>query len=670
MTNNPSSPVLPVYLIHWNQPEWCASAAESIIQSGGLKVELTVVDNGQEDGPPLQELVPAAVRIRKMGSNLGYARAANVALEDCRRRYPEATYCVIGSHDLHVEPDALKLLVDAADGNPRMGILGPALTQPFASSGGVWTGTSGNQLPIPNDGTLVDRDWVSGTCLFLRMESIEEVGGFDEAFGSYVEDVDICLRARDLGWEVGVVLPARARGIGTGDFLSSSATQANVVRLVRKRDGLLRALIPLRGLVASILRTSAASVSPGRSPAKRADSRKFLRLHLRSLQLLMSRNRTHARTIVYVQYTNPAGYPPLLHSSSLLASRGWKPLFLGTGSIGSNDLVLDSGSGIRSKRIRFVKAGPMQKLHYLGFTLWCLLWALRNRPLWIYASDPLSAPVAHVISRVTRAKVLYHEHDSPPQESGRARSLVGRARARLVRDAHIVVVPNSHRADVLAREVGRDEVTVVWNCPTRGEIKSLGSLDKNGICVWYHGSFSPELFPETVVRALEHLPRDVRLRAAGYETSGNQGYGQMLLDLAAEIGVADRVEFLGPLPRDVLLEEARKCHIGLCPMIESKDDVNHIGMVGASNKPFDYMACNLALVVPATHQWQVFVDEGVALSCDPAETGTLSSVLQRLVEDHELRTSMIERGRARVQNDWNYETQFKPILRMLETRNK
>src|SRR5206468_10400674 len=88
--------------------------------------------------------------------------------------------------------------------------------------------------------------------------------------------------------------------------------------------------------------------------------------------------------ILYVQYTNPGAYPPLEHSARILADRGWKVHFLGTGSLGANALEFEADPNIAVRKMCFCSAGWKQKLHYAAFFCWVLGWALLCRPRWAY----------------------------------------------------------------------------------------------------------------------------------------------------------------------------------------------------------------------------------------------------------------------------------------------
>src|SRR5262245_17606106 len=186
------------------------------------------------------------------------------------------------------------------------------------------------------------------------------------------------------------------------------------------------------------------------------------------------------RRILYVQYTDPAAYPPVEHSSCLLADRGWEVLLLGIANTLTSKIQLPPHDKIHVKRIRFVQGGLRQKLHYLFFLLWTLYWTLRWRPSWIYASDPLSCAVVWPVQKLHSIKVMYHEHDSPGLD--RARSWFMKAvcvyRKKLGRCAELCVLPQQGRLLQFLEATGRAKPAVcVWNCPRLGEMADL-NLDQ------------------------------------------------------------------------------------------------------------------------------------------------------------------------------------------------
>ncbi len=267
--------ILPAYLIHWNAPEWCGSAARSMLASQGVDVSLTVVDNGQLGGRPLVDCLPPGVEVIRMERNAGYSGGANAALDDWHRRFPESGYCVVGSHDHHVAPDALARLLLVAEQRPDCGILGPGLLGPKRAAGGRWRSGRAELLPLDEATELVECDWASGTCLFLRRACAEAVGPFDERLGSYGEDVDFGLRAGDNGWKVLVVTGAHANGLGTSSPSAVQRSAANTVLLNAKRDGAVGAARAMTSLLTTVVRNSAGGLLPGRDPERRAGCRQF-----------------------------------------------------------------------------------------------------------------------------------------------------------------------------------------------------------------------------------------------------------------------------------------------------------------------------------------------------------------------------------------------------------
>ncbi|MGH9228130.1 MAG: glycosyltransferase family 2 protein [Acidimicrobiales bacterium] len=215
---------LPVYLVHHDAPDWVRSSVASILRSD-TPVAVTVVDNG----PPQDLGLPAEVRVLATGRNTGYAGAANAAITDWLSG--DAAYAVVGAHDLHVEPDTLRALVDAAESEPRAGVVAPTLS------------TNAVGQAVGTQGALDLRAWVSGTCLLLRRSCIEAVGGFDELFGSYGEDDELCWRVRRAGWLVARVPGATGHGLGSGAGRRRRRLQyRNFVLLAYRTRGLRGAL--------------------------------------------------------------------------------------------------------------------------------------------------------------------------------------------------------------------------------------------------------------------------------------------------------------------------------------------------------------------------------------------------------------------------------------------
>lgn len=268
---------LPVYLIHWDAPEWCRSSACSVLASVGVEVEVTVVDNGQREGPPLAEILPPGVRIITMPGNGGYTSAANAALDDWHDRLPDADFGLIGSHDLQVRPDTLARLLAVARDRPDCGLVAPALLAPVATSGGVDRPSGPIQVKLADAPDLVERDWAVGACLLLRRACVDVVGRFDERFGSYQEDVDYGLRVNAHGWKVLVVTSAEAWGLGTVSTQAIRYKAGNGVILAAKHRGPVAAVGRLGRLTVLIGRGLVAGVLPWRSTDERDLSRLWVR---------------------------------------------------------------------------------------------------------------------------------------------------------------------------------------------------------------------------------------------------------------------------------------------------------------------------------------------------------------------------------------------------------
>ena len=367
-----------------------------------------------------------------------------------------------------------------------------------------------------------------------------------------------------------------------------------------------------------------------------------------------------------MQYTNPAAYPPLEHSSRILAEQGWDILFLGAAGDSTDAFAFPPHARISVRRLPSFGSGLLLRANYLVFFIWvvavCLIW----RPRWLYASDPMASLPTLAVGALVPCRVLYHEHDAPEQEHRPplVRRLIAAARRRLARTADLCVIPQAQRLEAFLAETERHGPTLcVWNCPRLDEVAPRRSTsDANAsIRFHYHGSINNLRLPLTVLDALGKTPK-VSLTIVGYETIGSRGYVRELLAHAERIGITERVNYLGPLSRPDMMAAAGGADVGLALMPTTGTDINMTAMVGASNKAFDYMALGLMLLVTDLPAWQeMFVDPGYAHACDPSSTESLAAAMAWCAANPERVRQMCEAGRQRILAEWNFERQFEVV---------
>ncbi len=375
----------------------------------------------------------------------------------------------------------------------------------------------------------------------------------------------------------------------------------------------------------------------------------------------------HSKKILYFQYTDPAiGYPPLEHSSEILANKGWQVLFLGI-TFANNVFSLKSHTNIKIEKLKFVKAKWSQKINFIWFNIWVFFWAWHWRPDWIYASNSTSAPAVIVLNLFYRDRIIYHEHDSPDTKNP-VPTLFMRfiywARVQIAQRVKTCVLPNHERVKIFEKEIGIDGKTVcVWNCPLLSEVRKPDSRRSKDVTVLYHGSLVPQRLPMGLLEALAKIGSGIKLRVTGYEAEDYADYPRRLKEQALRLGISERVEFSSAQTRAELLDMCHECDIGIAFILSDDPDVNMRHMLGASNKPFDYLACGLAVLVSDLPDWKaMFVGPGYGLACDPKSSESIAGALRWFLGHPKEMQAMGEKGRQKILSDWNYETQFMPVF--------
>lgn len=208
--------------------------------AGGLEHEVFVVDNTSSDGSPemVEEEFPW-VHLVRSECNLGFAGGNNEGL-----RRASGRCLLLLNPDTVTAPKALAELVAFMDSHPQAGYCGPKLVNPDGSHQ-----PSARRFPTPISpafsmlGLAVRRpksrhaidlhlqlgsekafaaDWLSGACLMVRREVIEQVGLLDDGFFLYFEETDWCRRMAAAGWQGWYVPSAQVMHFG-GQSVSQAA---------------------------------------------------------------------------------------------------------------------------------------------------------------------------------------------------------------------------------------------------------------------------------------------------------------------------------------------------------------------------------------------------------------------------------------------------------------
>jgi N-acetylglucosaminyl-diphospho-decaprenol L-rhamnosyltransferase len=165
------------------------------------------------------------VQVVRPGRNVGFGAGVNRGLAAIAAVSPPPEFVLVSNTDLVVHPGALDALRAALASHLAWAIVGPRI---FNDTGEVYPSVrafpsfvdaAGHALlalinpdnpftkrynpGTPEGEVLTGAGWVSGSCFLARRAALEELGGFDEAYFMYAEDMDLCWRAHRAGWGVG-----------------------------------------------------------------------------------------------------------------------------------------------------------------------------------------------------------------------------------------------------------------------------------------------------------------------------------------------------------------------------------------------------------------------------------------------------------------------------------
>ncbi len=200
-------------VVNWNGGEQNLACLASLRAAGLPEERIVLVDNGSQDGSLelLRARFPRLV-VLENGANLGFGEGANRGARAALAAGARAVFFV--NNDVTLPAGALAPLCARLFADPSIGIVGPRVlyADPPARiwcAGGMLTWREnlstllGHGAPDgPAWRTEREVDYIAGCALLVRAEVLEKIGLFDAEYFAYMEDVDLCLRARRGGWRV------------------------------------------------------------------------------------------------------------------------------------------------------------------------------------------------------------------------------------------------------------------------------------------------------------------------------------------------------------------------------------------------------------------------------------------------------------------------------------
>ena len=196
----------------WNSKEQLQSCLQTLVNSKWtMSYEIIVTDNASDDGT--YEMVKQnfpSVKIIRSETNLLFGGGINFAV-----KHANAKFIAVLNDDIYATGENLEKMCTFLNENPKIGIVGPKVLRPNGKTerfGGLFPSISveiarilGLRFILGMKRLILEKkqvDWVSGCCFVIKREIVDEIGMFDEKYPFYWEDVDLCFRVSQAGWEV------------------------------------------------------------------------------------------------------------------------------------------------------------------------------------------------------------------------------------------------------------------------------------------------------------------------------------------------------------------------------------------------------------------------------------------------------------------------------------
>jgi GT2 family glycosyltransferase len=267
-----------IVIVSYNVSSFLDQALSTVMESShGMETEVFVVDNASSDNSvEMVRIKYPGVNLISNPSNVGFARANNLAIEKCTGKY-----VLLLNPDTVIGKDTLRVMTDFLDSQPEAGAAGCRVLNPdgslqlacrrgFPTPGVAFWRLTGFSGMFPKSKTfgaynmtyldpdlLTEVDAVSGSFMMLRKDVLDMVGYLDEDYFMYGEDLDLCWRIKQAGYKIFYVpyteiIHFKGESTKKVPVLKSIGDFYNAMEIFVKKNSNLKSGIPTKILLGGI----------------------------------------------------------------------------------------------------------------------------------------------------------------------------------------------------------------------------------------------------------------------------------------------------------------------------------------------------------------------------------------------------------------------------------
>ncbi len=254
-----------VVILNWNGKKLLEKFLPSVI-ANSKEASIYIADNAStDDSVSFVRSTFPEINIIENSDNGGYTKGYNEAL----KKINEDVFCLLNS-DIEVTKDWLGPILETFTDEPNTAIIQPKILDYYKRDHFEYAGAAGGYIDKygypycrgrifntveKDEGQFDDKSdifWSSGACLFIRKEVFIKLKGMDEAYFAHMEEIDLCWRAKNLGYDIRFVGASSVYHIGGATLKNTNPKKTylnfrnSLYNLVKNADGNWISLILIR----------------------------------------------------------------------------------------------------------------------------------------------------------------------------------------------------------------------------------------------------------------------------------------------------------------------------------------------------------------------------------------------------------------------------------------